>query len=208
MNPRTNLLFLALIGMCISTRVAFGQPIAEKPDWKVGDHWEYQQTTKIGNQAPISTKVSRKIEAFLPDDGIQVRTGSGKLEEYNSAMNLMPDGSADSARIYALYPLKVGAEWHYATRFSARDGTENGSVKTAAYESITVSAGTFDCYRIDGDSNYNEKNYREHRVWSRWYCPELKWIAKQHMETTSFKINTIGGTTVETWELVKFTPGR
>ncbi len=193
--------------MCISTRVALGQPVAEKPDWKVGDHWEYQQTTTVGNQPPTSIALSRKIEAFLPDDGIQVRTGSRRLEQYDSAMNFMPDGSADSARIYARYPLKVGAEWHYATKFSARNGTENGSVKAVAYESITVPAGTFACYRTDGESNYNDKNYRERRVWSRWYCPEVKWIAKQRMETTAFQINTIGGTTVETWDLVKFTPG-
>jgi hypothetical protein len=208
MNPRTKLALLALVGTCISTRVAIGQPVAEKPDWKVGDHWEYQQTTTVGNQAPTSNALSRKIEAFLPDDRIEVRSGSGKLEQFDSAMNFMPDGRADATRIYARYPLKVGAEWTYSMKAGAMDGTENGSVKTVAYESITVPAGTFACYRTDGESNFNNKNYRERRVWSRWYCPEVKWIAKQRLETTTFKINTIGGTTVETWELLKFTSGR
>jgi hypothetical protein len=206
-KPRISLAFLALASIGTSTTVALGQPVAERPDWKVGDHWVYQQTTTIGNQPATSTTLSRKIEAFLPDDGIQVRFGNGKLEQFDSAMNLVPDGRADATRIFAQYPLKVGAEWTYATKLSAMQGTENGSVKTVAYESITVPAGTFACYRTDGESNHNDKNYREHYVWSRWYCPEVKWIAKLRMETTTFKINTIGGTTVETWELVKFTPG-
>src|ERR1700682_2977993 len=132
MNLHRKLTLLAFVGGCICTGIALGQPVAEKPDWKVGDHWEFRATTTPGDEV---TTWERKIEAFLPDDRIQVRFGNGKLEQYDSAMNFIRDGRADLVVILAQYPLKVGAEWTYATKFSAMQGTTNGSAKIVAYES-------------------------------------------------------------------------
>jgi hypothetical protein len=36
------------IGVCAGHGIAASQPVAEKPDWKVGDRWQFQQTTMSG----------------------------------------------------------------------------------------------------------------------------------------------------------------
>jgi len=184
--------------------VALSQPVAEKPDWKVGDHWNFQETTTPSGE---TTTWSRKIVGFLPDDRIQVRFGSGRLEQYDSAFNFIPDGRADVVRILARYPLKVGAEWTFETKFTEMQGTERGSAKIVAYESITVPAGTFACYRIDTVTYYNNKTYSSHRLWNRWYCPEVKWIAKERLETTIDDPYGIRRHDVAVSELVSFRPG-
>jgi hypothetical protein len=201
---------LAFVGASIFAEAALGQPVAEKPNWKVGDYWEFRQITKkpgVGDEE--TTTWSRKIEAFLPNDRVQMQFESGKLEQYDSALNFIfvREGVEDQARILAKYPLKVGTEWNFTRKSGAMQGPENGSAKIVAYESITVPAGTFSCYRIDIVADYNYKSYSEHRLWNRWYCPEVKWIAKERLETTIRHPINPGGTTVATSELVKFTPG-
>ena len=211
MNLQRKSVALAFIGVFIYPGVALAQPVAEKPDWKVGDYWEFRQATKKpGIGSDEETTWSRRIEGFLPNDRIQIRFENGKIEQYDSALNFIfvREGIEDQIRILAQYPLKAGAEWTFARKAGSMAGTENGSAKIVAYESITVPAGTFACYRIDSVADYANKAYSEHRVWNRWYCPEVKWIAKERLETTIRHPINPGGTTVATSELVKFTPGK
>ena len=47
------------------------------------------------------------------------------------------------------------------------------------------------------------------RVWKRWYCPDVKWIAKEVLETmTGGTTGRFGGAISQTSELVNFTPAR
>ena len=50
-----------------------------------------------------------------------------------------------------------------------------------AYERVTVTAGTFDCFRLEGESLYNERAYNEQWYMTRWYCPSIKYVAKLHI---------------------------
>ena len=155
------------------------------------------------------TTWSRKIVAFLPNDRIQVRLGAGRLAQYDSAFNyiIVQEGGVDQVRILARYPFKVGDEWGYERKYGAMQGIEHGAAKVVSYESITVPAGTFSCYRIDTVANYGNKSYSEYYLWNRWYCPKVKWIAKERSETTIRDPNKPSRTTVTVSELLRFTPG-
>lgn len=210
MNLRRNTELLTFTGVCICSGLAFGQPVAEKPDWKIGDHWEFQRTITqpgIGGDQPDTW--SRKIVAFLPDSRIQVRFGSGRVAQYDGAMNFtfVGDGGAEQVKVLAQFPLKVGAEWAYRTKSGPMQAARDGSVKIVSYESTTVPAGTFSCYRIDAVENYGNKGYSELVRTSRWYCPAVKWIAREREEKTIVAPGRGGTTTVSVSELVKFTPG-
>ena len=86
---------------------------------------------------------------------------------------------------------------------------EKGDAKVVAVESITVPAGTFECFRIDVKAEFGARSYQQRNTWSRWYCPKIKWIAKERHETYIYDVTKGGGSpTVETSELVKFTPGQ
>jgi hypothetical protein len=63
-------------------------------------------------------------------------------------------------------------------------------MKVVAYESITVPAGTFKCFRIEGDSDWINTlagggfEYVLTEKWriTNWYCPDVRYIGKSHTE--------------------------
>jgi hypothetical protein len=83
-------------------------------------------------------------------------------------------------------------------------------VVVRGYETITVPAGTFSCYRVEASRTYVNRTYTSnmHRS-TRWYCPEVKWIAKEIVETTTRSTSNpaSNGTTTDASELVRFTAG-
>ena len=203
-NNRTDLvaasiLFLGVSGICRA------QPVAEVPEFKVGDSWELSQTTTPGDKR---TTLTRKITEVGPGDQIQVEWENGSAQRYDSAMNYIPEGKVEYKRVLVRYPLKVGAEWSYTRKFTNPMLEEKGEAKVVAFETITVPAGTFECYRVDVRAEFAARNYQQKNTWSRWYCPKIKWVAKERHETYIFNPGAGGAsTTVDTTELVKFTPG-
>jgi len=188
--------------------LALAQPVMEKPTYAVGDSWEFKQTTSPGDKVET---LSRAIVEVLPDGRFRVRFQNNTINEFDAAMNFMFEGNPDYTRVLVKYPLKVGNEWSPARKFQNPGTGESGEAKVVAYESITVPAGTFECYRVEAKATLNNKaNYYEARTWKRWYCPDVKWIAKDILETQHSERNNpaANGTTVQTLELVKFTPGK
>jgi len=185
---------------------AQGQPVAARPEYKVGDKWTYNSVDAV---AGTTKETSREIREIGPANRIVALYENGSTQEYDLDMNLAPTGAAD-ARLLVRYPLKVGDSWTFTAKFSATSNVrENGSVKVVAYESLTVPAGTFDCYRIDAEGTAAAGAYRAYRRWSRWYCPAIKWFAKEHMQANVFSPFN-GGTTNEDWtaELIVYSPGQ
>lgn len=185
--------------------IAVSQPTAEPPKLKAGDTWEFRQTTTPGDKV---TQWTRKIAEIGPGDRVHVLWQDGTLQQYDSAMNFIPQGKSEYVRILARYPLKVGDQWSYMRKFDNPLFEEKGDAKVVAYESVTVPAGTFDCFRVEIAAFFSLKTYQQRNSWSRWYCPAAKWIVKERHETYVFSPGTGGGTTaVDMSELVKFTPG-
>ena len=52
-----------------------------------------------------------------------------------------------------------------------------------AYESVTLPAGTFDCFRVDGKAGSSNRSYQQIDSWSGWVCAAVRGIAKQRHET-------------------------
>jgi hypothetical protein len=123
--------------------------------------------------------------------------------------NLIDPESLDNSRILARYPLEIGAEWKY-TRRPGRTGQfeERGSAKIVGYERVTVPAGTFACFRVDAEETTSYRTYSEQRSWNRWYCPEIKWIAKERVEVHTFRPSGPPSSSVTVSELEKYTPGQ
>jgi len=198
--------FLAamLVGMMPAALVA--QPAADKPKIVVGDKWQFVSTTEPGK----ADTWSRTVLEVQGDDRLRVQLGAGTIADYDGGMDWMPDGNPDYRRQLVAYPLAIGKEWSVARRFPNPNTSETGKAKVVAQEQITVPAGTFQCWRIEADASLVNRTNSERRVWTRWYCPEVKWIAKEILDTTIFNRNNPSGNgrTLMTSELAHFTPGK
>jgi hypothetical protein len=195
---------LALL-VCLGER-AWAQPTSDRPDYKVGDKWTYRMVETVADK---TSEWSREITEVGPGNRLLVRLEDGKTNEYDDAMNFAPTGPED-ARVLVKFPLKVGASWTFTFKPNTTSNIrENGEAKVVTYESITVPAGKFDCYRVDAKSTAAVRAYNATRQWSRWYCPAIKWIAKEQLETNVFDPTKGGGTrTVATSELTTFSPAK
>jgi hypothetical protein len=207
METKRRTAFLAVIALMAFSTVISAQPAAEKPKVIVGDAWQFARTMKPSDKADTW---SRTVMEAPGEDQLRVKLGSGTVEDYDGAMNFMPSGNPDFRRPLVVYPLAVGKEWPIARKFENPSLSENGKAKVVAIEPITVPAGTFQCYRIEANSSQGGRQNSTQRSWVRWYCPDVKWIAKEIVETIVFNRSNPGanGTTVETSELVRFTPGK
>ena len=189
-------------GFCVS---GLAQPVAEKPMFDVGDKWQFSDVAAGGKTGSWS----REIVEIPSAERLRVRFGNGKINEYDDAMNFIPEG-AERALLLAKYPLKIGEEWAVGRKFANPHLEERGKARVVGNETITVPAGTFQCYRVEAQTSRTNKTYNETRNWVRWYCPDVKWIAKEIVETRTYNpYNPAAtGTTQQTSELVKFTPGK
>jgi hypothetical protein len=208
MKATKGMAFFGAIALLGWTTAAYAQSSGEKPKIVVGDQWEF---TRSATPPGGSSTWSREVIEVPGDDRLRVKLETGTLADYDGAMDFMPEGRLDFRRQLVAYPLTVGKEWPIDRRFTNPGTSETGKAKVAAQEQITVPAGTFQCYRIEAESStVNKANYSARRIWKRWYCPDVKWIAKEVLESTIFDRNNPGanGMTVETSELVRFTPGK
>ncbi|MBK6803491.1 MAG: hypothetical protein IPG84_00800 [Betaproteobacteria bacterium] len=56
-----------------------------------------------------------------------------------------------------------------------------------AWEPLTVPAGTFDCFRVEGKAEAAYKaSYQQQIKETYWYCPKVNGIAKLQRETSTF----------------------
>jgi hypothetical protein len=198
---------LAAMACVTCSAAALSQPTADKPKIVVGDQWEFASTTTPPGK---DDTWSRTVVEVPADDRLRVKFGVGTLADYDGNMDWMPDGNPDFRRQLVAYPLAVGKEWSVSRRFPNPSTSETGKARVAAQEQVTVPAGTFQCWRVEAEASLVNKNYSERRLWKRWYCPEVKWIAKEVVETTIFNPGNpaSNGRTVQTSELVRFTAGK
>lgn len=198
---------LGVVGLCAGALLApaHAQPAAEQPSFSVGDKWVF------GSVADGKTSNwSREVVEVPTPEQLRVRYGNGTIADYDNAMNFMAEGKPEFTRVLAKYPMKVGTEWPVARKFANPSSAESGNAKVVAYEELTVPAGVFQCYRVEAHAVMTNKLYSEQRKWTRWYCPDVKWIAKEIVETKTFNPSNpaASGTTLQTSELVKFTSGK
>ena len=79
----------------------------------------------------------------------------------------------------------MGKRWNYTRRLEggSSDGIESATWQVKAYEKVTVPAGTFDCFRVEGVI-WQSRTYmmyspsQIHEDVTYWYCPAVKWAAR------------------------------
>lgn len=158
---------------------AAAQPAAERPRHRVGDVWTYQQVDSPGDTVTTAT---RTVVEVLPSDRLRVRTEAGETVEYDLSGSQIDARGPEYSREFVRFPIKVGDKAEFRREVNDRGGEQNGTSTVSAYESLTVPAGTFDCFRIDIDAWTNRgKHKEEHIQRSRWYCPAVRWIARDEI---------------------------
>src|SRR5437899_2758337 len=201
--------FVLLASMFVSAW-ACAQPAMEKPGEGVGDKGQYAWSAADGQTG----QRQREVAEIAPNGQVLIRYGGGKTDAYDSAMNFIPDANdpkPERTLKLVAYPLRVGSDWTWKREFPSPGIAETITGKVVAYEAVTVPAGAFTCFRVEASgSQTSGKHNKLNRKWTHWYCPEVKGYAKMILETQTFNAfnPAATGTSVETFELTKFTPGK
>ena len=181
MLGKVDRLCLALSALTLAASVAQAQT-AERPIWKVGNRWAFHY---VGGMPRSESDWSREVVEILADDRFSVRTNAGQTLVFDGETNsLDARGPAFSWKRFS-FPLSVGKRWHYTRRVESgsTDGVESASWEVKAYEKLTVPAGTFDCFRVEGVI-WQSRTYmmygpsRSQEDLTYWYCPAVKWAAR------------------------------
>ena len=117
-------------------------------DYRVGDRYVFRSTdllTKVENRKLIQTITEITADEVIYNNGTPVTDLLGNLLK-------RPDGASFGPSQFFVSEYSVGKKWttRYAINF-ARGGSDTIELdlKVVGRETITVPAGTFDCYRVE-----------------------------------------------------------
>ena len=168
------------------------QPTAERPVWMVGYKWTFH---RVGGTPQVESKWSREVTQSLPEEKFAVLTETGKELLFDGETNSLDRRGPDYSWKRFSFPLFVGKQWTHKRRFgdAGYDGYETSSWEVKGYEKITVPAGTYDCFRVEGVvwgtlaiPPYGPLT--SHQAFTYWYCPAIKWAArfKEHRQANQY----------------------
>lgn len=159
---------------------------AEAPAVKVGDRWKTEQKDRrTGNK---EAEVVRTVTAVTPGliEGTE-NSGTFKMtSELNPIESVIFVTTGDPR--FLSFPLEVGKKWslkyQFANKTNQGKGRVEGDVEVAAYEKVSVAAGTFDAYRIEAktfwNNDSNRANGRSKSVY--WYAPAARTVVRTEYE--------------------------
>ena len=206
MNLMRSLWPAAMLAAGFVALEAAAQPTGDKPELKVGDQWEFNRTIKIVPGEEKSEPWSRRVVEIRPDGRTQVVADKETVTLDAMFNRIDPRGPEYSVTTYK-FPMKVGSEWSYTARAGEGGMLERrGSYKVVAYEPVTVPAGTFDCFRVEGQWETNGKTYTGRAREQYWYCPAIKFIAKSSFQFDQNWRSQPSKSETRHSELTKFTP--
>jgi hypothetical protein len=195
-------LVLALCALCAGVEA---EVVANRPEIKRGDTWVYQVT--YTGQHTREPRLSKKKVADVVDGEIVLAGKRGR--RLDLSLNPVPGNGEDFRRLLLQFPLEKNSEWSYERKVNSRvRPVESGVFRVVAYERLTVPAGTFDCFKITGDIRSDARYSGKHTLQEKWYCPDIKQIAKEIEETRTRRASGPGSRDVKTTELVRFSIDR
>ena len=155
---------------------------AERPIWKVGNLWAYHA---VGGLPPAESRWSREVTESRADGNFSVRTETGRALVFDGETNSLDRRGPEYSWKRFSFPLSVGKRWTHSRKLASgsTDGTERATWEVKAFEKLTVPAGTFDCFRVEGVvwQSWTPAIYgpwTSHEDATYWYCPDVKWVAK------------------------------
>jgi len=207
MNLMSRLRLVAMLAVSFVALGAVAQPTADKPDLKVGDKWDFKQSVKVVPGDEKSEAWSRRVVEIQPDGRVYVAVGKDERLPLDTMLNRIdPRGTEYSVPTYK-FPMKIGSEWSYSTRAGEGGMLERrGGYKVVAYEPVTVPAGTFDCFRVEGEWENSSRSYTGKAREQYWYCPAIKFIAKSTFQFDQNWRDRPSRSETRLSELTKFTP--
>ena len=140
--------------------------------FKVGDHYVYR-VRELGFGG--GERTSKQTVTSVSDTEVAFNGGSLIIDPLGNLIRV-PDGRRYTPRQDIPLEYVVGKRW--STRFDVSgsgQGTNNMEFRIAAREKVTVPAGTFDCFRIEGHG-YNDSPFRPGTVevtLTIWRAPEV-----------------------------------
>ncbi len=166
---------------------------ADMPAWKVGYRWEYDWK-RPGSSGTYTKEIVRE-DAF---EGVPTFVAKAlQTEEFYTKDTLgllatVSKGKPGSAQRppfqFFVWPLEVGGEWRTASEGdSPEDESSSGLMlvmRVAGLEEVSVSAGTFEAFRVEMYEAYSGLLIMEY-----WYSPKVKWMvkARQHWPNTVYE---------------------
>ena len=173
--------FAASLILLALAAAAHGQT-AERPVWQVGDKWSFKESTRPPPEESVWT---REVAEALPDGRFRVRMQNGGTLTFDGETNSLDARGPEYTWKRFSFPLTVGKKWTHNRQIGTppHNGYEHASWELKAYETLTVPAGTFDCFRVYGAVSqgisytlYGQGSSFQYVTY--WYCPVVKWIAR------------------------------
>ncbi len=160
-----------------------GLPIADRPALAPGDTWtiRYSDGTKAKRKFLREENGILVFEVSQRSPGGEVSAGVLHLNRDLATVRMLDTSGAELQRfepnsLGLQFPLIVGKEWQgKCQRFDEgrEAGTFFGTYKVVGMESVTVPAGTFRTFRVEGQT-YEVKPPGRRWRFVHWYAPEVR----------------------------------
>jgi hypothetical protein len=173
-------LAIALLFAAWAPLHAADPPVAEHPSFAVGESWTWRRTqTRPPPGDAAMPVITRRIVSIAPDGSFRTSNVRGP-NHYDASLNIVAVLGEDYKRILFRFPLKVGDRWTWTRKVNPEypDVAETGTFHVVSYESITVPAGTFECFRIRGDMSLTGRHVGTITTTDTWYCPSIRQVGK------------------------------
>jgi hypothetical protein len=164
--------------------------VAERPEVRAGDRWQFAVYYAVPSSAPNRVWVVDSVgdEVIVgTEDGAPLRL-TRDLNPRESPLTMQWDTQP------LRFPMRVGERWEYVGRVRFKD---NGSqarvvahVQVEAWEQIRVVAGQFDAFRLRASSTFEGTSYggqgqlRGESSTLYWYAPAARTIVKWTTRST------------------------
>lgn len=162
---------------------------AQKPEWKIGDQWEYAQKLP-GRRETFKREIIRE-DVIDGTPAYVVRVGKSEnfyAKDLLAVQTTLQKGKVATRRNppYQLFswPLEVGKEWRNVFILEnieqKSSQTLDYQVVLADFEDVKVPARNFPSFKIEVYNSQNGRLESEH-----WYSAEAKWFIKERFYLSS-----------------------
>ncbi len=174
--------------LAASSGLAFAQS-TDRPEWKVGDRWVFRG---VENPGAKESRWTREVVSQLANGNLEVLFANGNRVAFDPEANSLDKRGPEYTWRRFKFPMSVGMSWKHERTING--GTEKSSWKVLAREKITVPAGTFDCFKVEGEAFRDRTGvargsklfWTGHTRTTYWYCPVVKWAAKWEIEDIAY----------------------
>jgi len=139
--------------------------------WRVGDSYTYRVLDRL-----TSTE-DTQVFAVTDVTESEVKFRNGQVVDLLGNILRRPGGRVYTPNQLEPVDYAIGKQWRTEFRITTPRGTEGETemdLKIAARESITVPAGTFNAFRIEGRGVFNDPGHRhpEETLLRKWVAPD------------------------------------